>query len=244
MKLVPDAWLSGIFGYDVIRVALEKDELVDPTTAFPKDSLPQQAFYYTKVPVTSVRQVGALTSAGFRVIDVNVTFEREPAQQVNSNKSILVRDIQAGDENAVLTIAETAFLYSRFHLDPFISKELADKIKREWIANYVRHQRGERLLVAEVDGKPAGFLALLVTGEAEKIGVIDLIGVAKNMQGRGAAQRLVEYHIQDAYQKYSRLIVGTQIANVPSMRLYAKCGYDISNSTYVLHAHVKEGRII
>jgi dTDP-4-amino-4,6-dideoxy-D-galactose acyltransferase len=71
-----------------------------------------------------------------------------------------------------------------------------------------------------------------------------LIGVAKNMQGRGVAKRLVEYHIQDAYQKYSRLIVGTQIANVPSMRLYEKCGYNISNSTYVLHAHVNEGRII
>ena len=244
MKLVPDAWLSGVFGYDVIRVVIEKDELVDPKTVFPNDSLPQRAFYYIKVPVTSVQQVGALTNAGFRVIDVNVTFERVPVQQVNSNNSILVRDVQAGDENAVLEIAETAFTYSRFHLDPFIPKELADKIKREWIANYLRHLRGERLLVAEIDGKPAGFLALLVTGDTEKFGVIDLIGVAKSMQGRGVGKRLVEYHIQDAYRKYSHLIVGTQIANVPSIQLYAKCGYNISDSTYVLHAHVNEGRIL
>src|SRR5258706_490046 len=232
MKLVPDEWLSGIFGYDVIKVALERDELVDPKAAFPKDSLPQRAFYYTKIPVTFVRQIGTLTNAGFRVVDVNITFEREPVQEINSNSSILVRDAQAGDENAVLEIAETAFIYSRFHLDPFVSKELANKIKREWIANYVRGQRGERLLVAEVNGKAVGFLALLVTGDAEKIGVIDLIGVAKNMQGRGVGQCLVEHHIQDAYQNYSRIIVGTQISNVPSMRLYAKCGYHISNSTY------------
>jgi dTDP-4-amino-4,6-dideoxy-D-galactose acyltransferase len=244
MKLVPDTWLANIFGYDVVRVMLEKEETVDPKTIFPKGPFPQYAFYYAKVPVISVGQAGALTNAGFRVIDVNVTFEREPAPQGNSNKSILVRDIQAGDESIVLDIAETTFIYSRFHLDPFISKELADKIKREWIANYIRCQRGDRLLVAEVDGSPAWFLALLVTGNTEKIGVIDLIGVAKSMQGRGVAKRLVEYHIQDAYQKYSRLIVGTQIANVPSMRLYERCGYNISNSTYVLHAHVNEGRII
>jgi dTDP-4-amino-4,6-dideoxy-D-galactose acyltransferase len=244
MKFVPDAWLSGIFGYDVIRVALEKDESPDPRIIFPSVSLPQRAFYYTKVPVTSVRQAGALTRAGFHVIDVNVTFEREAVQAVVTNDSILVRDLQAGDEQAVLEIAGTAFIYSRFHLDPFITNEVANKIKREWIANYIRHQRGDRLLVAEVNGYPAGFLALLVSGNGEKIGVIDLIGVAKNMQGRGVGKRLVDYHIQDAFQKYACLSVGTQIANVPSMRLYTKCGYDISNSNYVLHAHVNEGRII
>src|SRR5688572_4478693 len=132
MKFVPDAWLSGVFGYDVIRVIAEKDELVDPKTIFPRDSLPQRAFYYTKVPVTAVEQVGGLTNAGFRVIDVNVTFERQPAQRVNSNTSILVRDVQPGDTKAVLEIAGTAFTYSRFHLDPFVSRELADKVKREW----------------------------------------------------------------------------------------------------------------
>ncbi|MFN8413209.1 MAG: GNAT family N-acetyltransferase [Anaerolineales bacterium] len=244
MKFVPDAWLSEVFGYDVIRVGLEKGETFDSKDVFPKTSLPQRAFYYTKVPVTSVAQVGALTNAGFRVTDVNVTFEREPAMAPISNKTIIVRDVQPEDENAVLAIAESSFVYSRFHLDPFVSKELADKIKREWIANYIRKQRGERLLVAEVDGKPAGFLALLVVGDADKTGVIDLIGVGKNMQGRGVGRSLVEFHIQDAYQKYAHLIVGTQIANVPSMRLYAKCGYSISNSSYVLHAHVSEGKVI
>jgi len=244
MKLLPDAWLSKIFGYDVIRVVLEKDDLPEPGAVFPQATLPPRAFYYAKVPVTSVEQAGRLTQAGFRVIDVNVTFEREPEQQTGINSSVLVRDIRPGDEDAVLDIAETAFIYSRFHLDPLIPMEMANRIKREWIANYIRKQRGERLLVAEVDGKPAGFLALLVSGETEKTGVIDLIAVARSMQGRGVAKGLIEYHIRDAYRKYARLAVGTQIANVPSMRLYARCGYNISSSTYVLHAHVREGRIL
>jgi ribosomal protein S18 acetylase RimI-like enzyme len=244
MRFDPDTWLTGIFGCDVFKASLAKDEVLDPKDIFSEALLPRRAFYYAKVPVTSVAQVGALTMAGFRVIDVNVTFEREPVRSVESDSKIIVRDVLPKDEAAILDIAESAFVYSRFHLDPFVSKELANKIKREWIANYVRGQRGERLLVAEVDGKPVGFLALLVTDGAEKTGVIDLIGVEKNMQGRGIGKRLVDFHIQDAYQKYSRLIVGTQIANVPSMRLYTNCGYNISNSTYVLHAHVNEGKVI
>jgi dTDP-4-amino-4,6-dideoxy-D-galactose acyltransferase len=244
MRFDRDTWLSGIFGCDVFKASFEKDEILDPRIIFSEALNSRRAFYYVKVPVASVAQVGALTMAGFRVIDVNVTFEREPVRSVESNSNIIVRDVLPKDEAAVLDIADSVFVYSRFHLDPLISKELANRIKREWIANYVRGQRGERLLVAEVDGKPVGFLALLVTGGEEKTGVIDLIGVGKNMQGRGVGRRLVEFYVQDAYQKYSRLIVGTQVANVPSMRLYTKCGYLISNSTYVLHAHINEGKVI
>lgn len=240
MKFARDAWLSEVFGYDVFKLNLESDEILDSKSIFPKE-LPKCAFYYAKVPATAVSQVGDLTNAGFRVIDVNVTFEREP-ENITTNENIIVRDVKPEDEIDVLNIAETSFVYSRFHLDPLVSKELADKIKREWIVNYIRKQRGERLLVAEVDGKPAGFLALFVTNE--KVGVIDLIGVDKNMQGQGIGKKLVQFHIRDAVKKYSNLLVGTQIANIPSMRLYQTCGYEISNSSYVLHAHVNEGKII
>lgn len=240
MKFARDAWLSEVFGYDAFKLNLENDEIIDSKNVFTKGSLPSRGFYYTKVPVHSVTQVGALTNAGFRVIDVNVTFEREP-ENITINENIIVRDVKPEDKIDVLNIAETSFIYSRFHLDPFVSKELADKIKRDWIANYIRKQRGERLLIAEMEGHPAGFLALLVTNE--KVGVIDLIGVAKNMQGRGVGKRLVQFHINEAVNKYSHLLVGTQIANVSSMRLYQSCGYNISNSTYVLHAHVNEGKV-
>lgn len=240
MKFVSDAWLSEVFGYDVFKLNLESNETLDSKNIFPKE-LPKRAFYYVKVPVTAVSQVGGLTNAGFRVIDVNVTFEREP-ENIATNENIIVRDVKPEDENDVLNIAETSFIYSRFHLDPLVSKELADKIKHEWIANYIRKQRGEKLFVAELDGKPAGFLAILVTND--KVGVIDLIGVAKDMQGLGVGKRLVQFHINDAVKKYPSLLVGTQIANIPSMRLYQTCGYEISNSSYVLHAHVHEGKVI
>lgn len=240
MKFVSDTWLSEVFGYDVFKINLENNETLDSKNIFPKE-LPKRAFYYAKVPVTAVSQVGNLTNAGFRVIDVNVTFERQP-EVITSNENIIVRDVKPEDEIDVLKIAESSFVYSRFHLDPQVSKELADKIKREWIANYVRKQRGERLLVAEINGKPAGFLAELVTNE--KIGVIDLIGVDKNMQGQGVGKKLVQFHISDAMKKYTSLLVGTQVANIPSMRLYQTCGYEISNSSYVLHAHVNEGKLI
>ena len=242
MKFVPDAWLAEMFECEVFRASFDKDEVLDPEKIFAETNLPERAFYYAKAPVEAILQANALAGAGFRVVDVNVVFERQPALQPAPDGSILVRDVQPADEAATLEIARTAFLYSRFHLDPFIPNELANRIKREWVANYILRQRGEQLLVAEVNGKIAGFLAVLET--PDHTGVIDLIGVARNMQGRGVGRSLIQHHVHEAVGKYPRLIVGTQIANVPSMRLYENCGYNISSATYVFHAHISEGRIL
>jgi ribosomal protein S18 acetylase RimI-like enzyme len=242
MKFSPDAWLAELFGYEVFRASFDEDEVLDPETIFAKRKLPGRAFYYVKVPVDSVAQANSLAGSGFQLVDVNVGFERQPALQPKPDGSILVRDIRPADETATLEIADTAFRYSRFHLDPFVSNELANRIKREWIANYIKRQRGDRLLVAEVEGKIAGFLALLET--PDHTGVIDLIGVAKNMQGRGVGRSMVQCHVNEGVGKYPRLIVGTQIVNLPSTRLYENCGYHISSAWYVFHAHVKEGKIL
>jgi ribosomal protein S18 acetylase RimI-like enzyme len=242
MKFVPDAWLAELFGCGVFRASFDEDEVLDPETIFAKTKLPERAFYYAKVTVDSVARANALAGAGFHLVDVNVVFERQPAPQPRPDGSILVRDFQPEDETATLEIAHTAFRYSRFHLDPFVSNELANTIKREWVANYIRRQRGERLLVAKMDGNIVGFLALLET--PDHTGVIDLIGVANNRQGRGVGRSMVQYHVHEAVKKYPRLIVGTQIANVPSLRLYENCGYHISSAAYVFHAHVHEGRVL
>ncbi|MFN3491906.1 MAG: hypothetical protein ACK40V_06765, partial [Anaerolineales bacterium] len=89
MKFAHDVWLSEVFGYDVFKINLENNETLDSKTIFPNE-LPKRAFYYVKAPAASVSHVGALTDAGFRVIDVNVTFEREP-ENIKTNENIIVR---------------------------------------------------------------------------------------------------------------------------------------------------------
>jgi len=246
MNIEQDRWLTEIFGIPVYRLGISPDDDLDQITAaeFPIPLAPK-AFLYVKVPVQNVNSVSALTSAGFRVIDVNVTLEREPSSgAAGGDPSIYIRDFRAEDQETVLDIAGTCFIYSRFHLDPLISDTIANAVKREWIANYFRKQRGERLLVAEVAGKPAGFLAILATGNSNRTGIIDLIGVDRAYQKRGVGYRLVEFFTRDSQGKYDQLRVGTQIANTSSIRLYEKCGFHTVEADYVLHAHLCEGKVM
>jgi len=47
----------------------------------------------------------------------------------------------------------------------------------------------------------------------------------------------MSWFIQDSEKGYTTLRVGTQVANIPSTRLYEKAGFRLRASHYVLHAH-------
>ncbi|MBM3457576.1 MAG: GNAT family N-acetyltransferase [Armatimonadetes bacterium] len=243
MRVQPDVWLGEVLERPVYRVAFGDSEPPDGANPFAGKE-DAEAFYFAKIAANRVDQVRALERAGFFVVDVNVTLDREPARD-DAPLPVLVRDSRLEDMDPVLEIAASCFVYSRFHLDPLMPNELADRIKREWIRNYLLGNRGERLLVAEHEGRPAGFLAVLAADiHGHSYRVIDLIGVAKEAQGHGIGRSLSRHFISRYAGQCERLRVGTQVANIPATRLYEQCGFRLAESSYVLHAHVKGGRVV
>jgi ribosomal protein S18 acetylase RimI-like enzyme len=248
LRFDADAWLAGLFGHVVFRVTVP-----DTRAARPFDLLgslrsigTRDAFCYTKVPADRPDMVGALVAAGFSVVDVNLTLERPPDHSLAVNGLPCgVRDFTSADIDELLHIAQNCFRYSRFHLDPLIPAGLADVIKREWVHNYARGVRGERLLIAERGGRVVGFLAALAAiSDGHTARVIDLVGVDASSQKQGAGRSLVQAFNQQCGPGSDILRVGTQAANVPSLRLYESCGFRMAACAYVLHTHIKGGKVL
>ena len=254
-----DPWLSEQLGYDAFRVGVEpRVEMprgstlgcVDPDLHFLASCFParaaqmQPAFYYAKVPTYQVETVAALNTLGFRVVDVNITLSCAPQVITNPvcHTGIVVREATASDSEVLLGIAASCFRYSRFHLDPAIPAERANAIKRAWMQSYLTRQRGEHVLTAFVDDRPVGFLAVLETkAKGKSAWVIDLVGVDHAQQGRGVGKALVGAFLVECTKKGALGVVGTQAANLPSLRLYEAMGFRVCETTYVLHAHVGGG---
>lgn len=218
--LAEDAWLAAALGRPAYVVA-------DGT---PED-LPA-GFVYAKVPVEDVDRARTLQTVGFYLVDTNVMLERAPAPASRMESPVRVdvaRPEQAGE---LLEIAGSCFRYSRFHLDPEFSRADADRVKREWVRSYVEGRRGVELLAASFDGVAAGFLAVLDAGDAR---VLDLVGVRTELQGRGVGNALVGAFVERHGDVPLR--VGTQIANVPSLRLYVAHDFVPVSSSYVFHRH-------
>lgn len=251
MDLSEDLWLSAIVGHSVFKVTLDgADALRAEATASWRDRIAQHlkgrtaGSYYAKIGSTRIDLVRQLSALGFYVVDVQVTFGLDKAVEPRNlapaaRSSCRIGEFHPAQREAVLAIAKSCFRYSRFHLDPLIPPETANQIKHDWILNYILKQRGEHLWVATVAGRPAGFLAVIAGEEAgRRYRAIDLIGVAPDYQGRGIGQALTAFFV-DFYKQHSDFLqVGTQIANLPSMRLYPKIGFSLIKSAYVMHRHV------
>jgi ribosomal protein S18 acetylase RimI-like enzyme len=238
LRIDPDAWLAGLMRRAVNRVA---GPVVPGTEADATRALAALAatpgFAYARVPTTDVSFGHLLENAGFRLVDTGITLEA--ATIAGTSRSMgETRLAHAGDATAVVEIARTAFRYSRFHLDPRIPTALANDIKREWAANYFRGQRGDHMVVAERSGSVVGFLQLL----AGKDGVltIDLIAVAEAHRGRGLAADMIRFAAREC-GKPVRLRVGTQAANVASLRLYERLGFAVAATSHVFHLHAPVG---
>jgi len=227
--LTPDVWLSSLFGFPAWRAACEAG---GQSLALLQDG--GHHFAYAKLDTTDVAISTALTDIGFRLVDTLLSFSGMPEGRSVSG----MRFADPGDRDAVETIAGQCFRFSRFHLDPQVPDTLANAIKAAWAANYFAGQRGEGMVIAEVEGQVAGFLQLLWAGD---VLVIDLIGVVPQLQGRGIGSGMIQHaacHGTGDGRIPAKMLVGTQSANAPSVRLYESLGFRMASAQHVLHHHV------
>ena len=229
MPISEDGWLSERIGYPVFTVSAEASACEVEAHARAQAA----AMYQAKLPTAAVAGVRALCAAGMYPVEVAVTLGADA-------RSIEARSAGAEVERAVpehaerlLDMAGASFRWTRFHLDPAIPRRAADRIKRDWIDSYLHGLRGEELLVALLEGRPAGFLAVLVDGDSDPLArVIDLVAVAEEQRGRGVARALTARVAADADRLGQVVRVGTQGANVVATRMYERLGFRVERTAY------------
>ena len=231
--IVKDTWLSEKLGRPVYNLKLENHGETDwKTELLDKMNQPGQTFAFCKVKSDDLERIWLLEEIGFRLADTQVTFQKKiepPFSEINQD----VKPATAIHQKGVERIAEKNFIFSRFHLDPKISDKVANDIKKEWAGNYLKDLRGDELLVYSTGDTVAGFLQLIHGGS--NCLVIDLIAVDKEFRRRRVAEDLIRYAESHTGMEYFR--VGTQVANIPSIRLYEKLGFRLIESSYIYHMH-------
>jgi ribosomal protein S18 acetylase RimI-like enzyme len=225
--LARDEWLGRILGCDAwqVRVGAHGPD----RDAIAKVAAP--AFLYAKVPTADTAMVGRLGDLGFRVVDTNVTLERDAAPALAESGRNACRFAAPGDRDAIRALAGRAFSHSRLHLDAAVPREAADRSRAEWAGNFFSGARGDHMVVA---GECLGFLQLL--GPKDGVLTIDLIGVDPTARRRGLARDMIAFAAA-RLPGIARLRVGTQVANIASLRLYESLGFRVVETSYVLHAH-------
>lgn len=224
-----DRWLSKLLGrpaWNVDASILGATEAIAKAGAGP-------LFLSTRVDAGDVVTLNRFEDAGFRVVDLTVTLE-SPTAPIRIQIPHNVRFAQASDEAAVRSIAGTSFELSRLHLDPLVPKAVADKSRAEWATNFFAGLRGDAMVVAEHNGAVAAFLLLIVP--ADGVMTIDLIAAGPGSRKIGLGSACIQFAALN-FERHEKIRVGTQAANIKSLRFYARLGFQPCASQYVLHYH-------
>lgn len=249
LKFEQDKWLSEVLLVPCWRISRGEDERVDVDlvkSQIRHYSAGGDGFFFIKEATFNVQPTMQFVRSGFSVVDVNVTLDLAKAARstIPVMDDIEISAATPADFSTIEDLASRCFSYSRFHLDPRMSSQQANAIKKGWAANACRG-RAPVVYAARVQGRLAGFLAVLeVTSIHGRDAVIDLVGVDADFQGRGIGRALSRAFIRDFSDRADRLRVGTQISNIPALGLYESLGFRVSSTSYVLHAHSCNGEIL
>ncbi len=180
--------------------------------------------------------VHTLEAHGARCMDVLVYYAGATSGFLGERRKSAGRVRKAGADDAgiVSDLASASFasLGGHYHSDPRLDRAASTAGYVEWAVSTLRAQRHE-VLLSEIDGVPAGFLALRVDGDA---GEIVLNGVRPDLWGQGiygdllhdAGTRLVERAVTSVSSS-------TQLHNVAPQRAWARAGLSPVRSSFTFH---------
>lgn len=191
-------------------------------------------FIYCRTSSVDFSNHKKLIQQGFNLIDVNVNLKYSFNEENDNYYSKNIRKVSTKDRNMVKSLAQNSFIYDRFHKDTAISNNMASNLKKRWVDNFFTGQRGNNLLVSDINDEIAGFI-LLIENKEEVI--IDLIAVNKDYRKLGVAMNLIKESFNIYKNEKNFFIVATQITNIASLNLYQKIGFKIIDTNYVWHWH-------
>ncbi len=225
------------FGIESARTFFLSIADLEKAEVFVKDN--QVKFLVARVPTNELRLVQEMEYRGYLLTDTLVYYKfdlEKKAIPLDSGK-IPIRSLKPFDEVAVREIAMESFkgYYGHYHADKRLDPVKCDETYSDWAArSCVDKKLADEVLIAELDGRVAGFATLRYNSDQEGEGV--LFGVAPFAQGKGVYRSFIIRSLQ-WFKDHGRssMVVSTQVTNIPVQKVWARCGFEMDHSFYTLH---------
>ena len=159
--------------------------------------------------------------------------------KVNSEMKIALRVAREEDMPIMQSFARNSFATQRFHADKRIPNEKAEELYQKWIQTSFS-DTNQKVLVHDVDGKPAAFAIYFTSNLRSTIGLnftnwkMALIDPALQGKGLGAHffHSLFFYHQQEGSDIVDS---GLSLRNVASLNLHNKLGFKVTSTLVSMH---------
>jgi dTDP-4-amino-4,6-dideoxy-D-galactose acyltransferase len=187
-----------------------------------------------RVDASDLSSLHVLEEAGFITVDGILTFALDLKEHhaVEPDGDFKIRLATADDAGEAEALARTAYVYDRFHADPFIDRELADELHANWVRNSCEGKAADAMLIAEDWSGLLGFVTCKLPSDIarnsynSRPGTIVLVAAAPRARGRRVGYSLTMAALEWFRRSGCETVeVGTQLSNIPASRLYQMCGF-------------------
>lgn len=235
--LVP--WDTEIFGFPVAQI--KKLEVNNPLSAAETYSAFQEWLDLNGIMIAScrlphdrLRESMFLEIKSFRFVEMVLHPKIQGIQNLNISKdSLFITPAKESDLPILQDIAERAFSYERYHVDPRLDRNLGNKRYGHWVKNSLHHPN-QRLLKI-MDGQ--NIVALFIIESKEEQSVYwHLTAISPHWQGQGYGRRvwlaMLRYHQEEGQDT---VITTISARNVTVLNLYAKLDFRFLPAEMTFH---------
>jgi dTDP-4-amino-4,6-dideoxy-D-galactose acyltransferase len=164
----------------------------------------------------------AAERGGFFCTDVRVTLSMPLANRRDlAAPPATTREATAGDHAELAAIARVSHETTRFYHDPRFDRDRCGELYVNWLES--SYDTVDRVIVAEEEGRVAGYL----TCEVENgTGAIGLLAVAAQNRGHGLGAAMLSAGLERFEELgVEHSVVVTQARNIDALRLFGRAGY-------------------
>ena len=236
-------WDSALFGFpcwDVRPGGEASSVLAEALSGFVAERKAEgECLLVTKVPTRDVAMGRVLAENGFYVVEAMLDITLPLARLTPSTavaRGAALRPATTDDLEAILDIAGSAFHDDRFHLDPTLPPEKADRRYRGWVER--GFASGEPVFVYE-DTRRGRILGFYHIRELPNAAVdLSLAAVHPSCQGSGIGALMYQAMLEECRQRgYQTAVTRIAINNLPVANLFFRLGFTIREAVLTFHWH-------
>jgi ribosomal protein S18 acetylase RimI-like enzyme len=213
----------------------------DPTSSFNEISeiMNKSDYDIVGVKVKSVDTdfIYNLQKYGFYLVDCLVSYEFDSTKTKLPNDTYTVdfTDTVKGSEIEQLAkIASDVFRIDRFHSDPNLSKDDANRYYYQWVKNSF-NGFSDGVILPSIQNKVVGFTTYKINNVDFETSTLVLSAVNPDYAGRRIYHNMILKGTNYLLSKSNKIRVGTQVDNIPVQRTWQRLGYKLISVDYIFH---------
>jgi len=208
--------------------------------------LEENGFYMVSgIATYCLKMQGWVSQESLAVSPQKIQFARQADEFLGEKQLGTIRPFQESDLPALSELSRICFgdpkdWLDKAHADPNLPKAKSDELYVRWLKNCCNGTRAERVLVAEAEGRPVGFIALrLVKGALQRAGIrvgdVELNAVDPQYRRRGIYSALVREGLRWFQPQTDWVTIKTQVLTLGVHKVWQRLGATLGHVEYYFH---------